>query len=87
MQVMIKTAQWKESKDVQCDWIVLGDRSYFVGLGDIPKKGFFSEASEVYQYVKVFDAKNKSETKIMFVLPQEHTTIEFNHNQRGFLKD
>ena len=41
MQVEIKTAQWSISKDVQCDWIVLGDRSYFVGLGSIPKKGFF----------------------------------------------
>ena len=77
MQVEIKTAQWSISKDVQCDWIVLGDRSYFVGLGSIPKKGFFSEASEVYQYVKVFDSKSKSETKILFVLPQEYTTIEF----------
>jgi hypothetical protein len=77
MLVEIKSAQWSVSKEVQCDWIVLGDRSYFVGLGNIPKKGFFSEASEVYQYVKVFDSKSKSETKILLVLPQEHTTIEF----------
>jgi hypothetical protein len=77
MQVEIKSAQWSVSKEVQCDWIVLGDRSYFVGLGSIPKKGFFSEASEVYQYVKVYDSKSKAETKILFVLPQEHTTLEF----------
>jgi hypothetical protein len=77
MQVEIKTAQWTESKKVQCDWIVLGDRSYFLGLGSIPKKGFFSEAMDVYQYVQVFDSKSRSETKILFVLPQEHTTIEF----------
>ena len=77
MLVEIKSAQWTISKEVTCDWIVLGDQSYFVGLGSIPKKGFFSEAMEVYQYVKVFDSKSKSETKILFVLPQEHTTIEF----------
>jgi hypothetical protein len=77
MQVEIKSAQWSESKEVQCDWIVLGDRSYFVGLGSIPRKGFFSEATEVYQYVKVLDSKSRGETKILFVLPQEHTTIEF----------
>ena len=77
MLVEIKSAQWSVSRQVQCDWIVLGDRSYFVGLGSIPKKGFFSEAMDVYQYVKVLDSKSKSETKILFVLPQEHTTIEF----------
>jgi len=77
MQVEIKCTQWSIGKDIQCDWIVLGDRSYFVGLGSIPKKGFFSEATEIYQYVKIFDSKSKSETKILFVLPQEHTTIEF----------
>ena len=77
MQVEIKCTQWSISKNIQCDWIVLGDRSYFVGLGSIPKKGFFSEATEIYQYVQIFDSKSKSETKILFVLPQEHTTIEF----------
>ena len=77
MLVEINSAQWSAGRDIQCDWIVLGDRSYFVGLGSIPKKGFFSEATEIYQYVKVLDSKSKSETKILFVLPQEHTTIEF----------
>jgi hypothetical protein len=77
MQVEITSAQWSGSRDVQCDWIVLGDRSYFVGLGSIPKKGFFSEATDVYQYVKVLDSKSRAETEILFVLPQEHTIIEF----------
>lgn len=77
MKVEIKSAQWPASREIQCDWIVLGDRSYFVGLGSIPRKGFFSEATEVYQYVKVYDSKSKGETKILFVLPQEHTIIEF----------
>jgi hypothetical protein len=77
MIVEIKSAQWSTPKEVQCDWIVLGDRSYFVGLGSIPKRGFFSEAEEIYQYVKVYDSKSKSDTKILFVLPQEHTILEF----------
>lgn len=77
MQAEIQCTQWSLNKEVQCDWIVLGDRSYFVGLGSIPKKGFFSEATEIYQYVKILDSKSKAETKILFVLPQEHTTIEF----------
>jgi hypothetical protein len=77
MQVEIISTQWSAGRQVQCDWIVLGDGSYFIGLGAIPKKGFFSEANDNYQYVKVFDSKSRFETKILFVLPQEHTTIEF----------
>jgi hypothetical protein len=77
MQVEIKSAHWTDSKIIECDWIVLGDGSYFIGMGAIPKRGFFSEATDNYQYVKVFDSKSRSETKIIFVLPQVNTTIEF----------
>jgi hypothetical protein len=46
--------------------------------GKYSQKGIFSEKPEVYQFVKVDGSKSESETKIMFVLPQEHTSIEFN---------
>jgi hypothetical protein len=45
MQAEMKSTKYEsEGKVVQCDWIVLGERSYLIGWEIFPKRNFFGEA-------------------------------------------